>query len=262
MSDSINIKILEKDLPQGKAVQDYLKQRVDGFEFDEELDLKEDFGYVPCKLKDIEAGFEYSAEYNESGKSFLLSLSYYTESDLRCAQLVAKAIYDLSGNEAKVDPEYDSILDDFSSIYDSLLNDIINQSEAEKRRSFIESKYSDYELAEAHAMESLDRASESKINEISKKGQLLFIKFSSGDYVCCKSWGSTKENLKTLEGYSVSNISRVKSNLLIELQGGEVITCQRHNENFAVKIYPAIYSEKYDAFFHLAWNGVHASPDY
>lgn len=262
MSDSINIEMSEIDLPQGEEVQKYIQKYFQGFEFVDPVDLKKDLGFVPCLLQDIEAGFEYSIDIDSRNKLAQISLTYYTEEDLRCAQLVAKSLQDLSSSKVRVEPSFDQIFKEISGIYESLLRDVSHQSEYEKPRDSIDSKYEDYDLAEAHATETLDGVIESKISNVAKKGCLLSIHFTTGDFVVCKSWSITNDDLNAIEGLVVTSISRVKSNLVIKVQGGQTLTCQRHSENMAVKTYPAIYSAKHDAYFHLAWNGVHASADY
>ena len=85
---------------------------------------------------------------------------------------------------------------------------------------------------------------------------------STGDFVICKSWSTVSSDLKSFEGLVVTSMSRVKINLVIDVQSGKTLICQRHSENIAVKIYPAVYSSKNDAYFYLAWNEVHASAEY
>jgi hypothetical protein len=252
----------EIDLPQGEEVQKYIQKHFQGFKFVDPIDLKQNLGFVPCLLQDIEAGFEYSLEIDSKDEIAQICLTYHTEEDLRCAQLVAKSLQDLSGSKVRVEPSYDQIFKEISGIYESLLREVSLPSEYEKRRDYINSKYEDYDLAEAHATETLDGVIESKISSVAKKGNFLSINFTTGDFVVCKSWSITNDDLNAIEGLAVTSMSQVKSNLVIKVQGGQTLICQRYSENMAVKTYPAIYSSKHDAYFHLAWNGVHASAEY
>ena len=262
MSDSINIRLSENDIPTATKLLNYIRKHFQEFEFDEDLDLFSDLGFIPVRFGTMDTGFEYNFEQELGSEICLLTLSYYSEADLRTAQIFSTSIYKLANGSVIIDDPYFDVLEDIKNIYDSLIKEEGSVSQYTSQRELALSRYEKDGQEDKDAATIIKQIIGSEIIKVSQKRHNLCLYITGGDYLICKQWQSDIQQFEEMIGKPLTKIERKKSDLLIEIDEKYTVTFQKFSVNFARKIYPAIYSSEYRVYLSMSFRGVSAQYEY